>query len=125
MKPALRVLTLLTGLACVPFSLPVPARAQATAEAKAEAMAGAKALLQKLFTQDGTEEELQALIKEANKIGVPRQQILEAKLIWGLRHQNTQFLVKILPEVEILASSFDSSTAAAIPNVEAVKAFVH
>lgn len=114
MKSALRVLTFCAGLACVPLH----------AQTKEEAMAGAKALLKRLFTQDSTEEELAALIKEANKIGVPRQQIIEARLIWGLRHQDTKFLVKILPEVEILASSFDSSTAAAIPNVEAVNGFV-
>jgi hypothetical protein len=70
-----------------------------------------------------SEEELQALAKEANKAGVPRQQVIEAKLVWGLRHQDTKFLVKILPEVEILAASFDSASAAMLPNAEAAKGF--
>lgn len=89
-----------------------------------EAAAGAKALLQRLFAQETSEEELLALAKEANKAGVPRQQIIEAKLVWGLRHQDTKFLMKILPEVEILATSFDSASAAVLPNAEAVTSFV-
>jgi thiol-disulfide isomerase/thioredoxin len=99
----------------------ISVHAQATAAE--EAVAGAKALVQRLFSQDISEAELQELAKEANKAGVPRQQIIEAKLVWGLRHQNTKFLSKILPEVEILATSFDPTSAAAMPNAEAVKAF--
>ncbi|MDI1315274.1 TlpA disulfide reductase family protein [Prosthecobacter sp.] len=105
-------------LCCGQFSL--HAQAPATDEAKA----GVQALMQRLFAQDTTEEDLQSLAKEANKIGVPRQQIIEAKLVWGLRHQSTPFLLKILPEVEILANSFDPASAAALPNVAAVKAFI-
>ena len=89
-----------------------------------EAAAGAKALMQRLFAQNTTEAELLTLAKEANKAGVPRQAIIEAKLVWGLRHQDTPFLVKILPEVEILAANFDSASAAAIPTAEAAKAFI-
>jgi thiol-disulfide isomerase/thioredoxin len=99
----------------------ISVHAQATAAE--EAVAGAKALVQRLFSQDISEAELQELAKEANKAGVPRQQIIEAKLVWGLRHQDTKFLSKILPEVEILATSFDPTSAAAMPNAEAVKAF--
>jgi len=100
------------------------AQAPAPSPEEAAAVAGAKALVQRLFTQDSTEEQLQELAKEANKVGVPRQQIIEAKLIWGLRHQNTAFLFKVLPEVEILASSFDPSLSAALPDVDAVKSFI-
>ncbi len=105
-------------LCCGQFSL------HAQAPAAEESAAGVQALVQRLFAQDTTEEDLQKLVKEANKAGVLRQQIIEAKLVWGLRHQSTPFLLKILPEVEILASSFDQASAAALPNVEAVKAFV-
>lgn len=96
----------------------------AQASAAEEATAGAQALVKRLFAQDTTEEDLQKLAKEANKAGVLRQQIIEAKLVWGLRQQNTSFLVKILPEVEILAGSFDPASAAALPNVEAVQSFI-
>lgn len=96
----------------------------AQAPAAGEAAAGAQALMQKLFSQDISEEDLQVLAKEANKAGVPRQQIIEAKLIWGLRQQSTPFLVKILPEVEILASSFDPASAVALPSLETVKSFI-
>lgn len=113
MKSAICVLLLCCGL--------ISLHAQASTEE--EAVAGAKALAQRLFAQDTTLVELLALAKEANKANLPRQQIIEAKLVWGLRHQDTAFLVKILPEVEILAASFDPANAAALPNVDAVKAF--
>lgn len=100
----------------------ISVRAQATPAE--EAAAGAKAVVQRLFAQDTTEEELLALAKEANKAGIPRQQIIEAKLVWGLRHQDTAFLVKILPEVQILASSFDPANAAMLPNAEAATALI-
>lgn len=96
---------------------------RAQAPSAEEAAAGAKALVQRLFGQETTADELLALIKEANKAGVPRQTIIEAKLVWGLRHQDVAFLVKMLPEVEILAASFDAESAAAIPNAEAAKGF--
>ncbi len=67
--------------------------------------------------------ELAELAKEANKIGVPRQQIIEARLVWGLRNQDTAFLAKLLPEVEVLAANFDPAQAAAMPNAEAVQSF--
>ncbi len=100
----------------------LPAHAQApTAQ---EGAAGAQALMQRLFSENITQEELLELAKEANKIGVPRQQIIEAKLVWGLRHQDTAYLLKILPEIEILATSFDSASAAMLQDVDAVKAFI-
>ncbi|WP_395747297.1 TlpA family protein disulfide reductase [Prosthecobacter sp.] len=102
------------------FQLPLHAQ---TSPAQ-EAAAGAQALVQRLFTQEMSEEELLALGKEANKAGVPRQQIIEAKLVWGLRHQNTAFLSKILPEIEIMAGSFDSTNAAVLQNADAVKSFI-
>ncbi len=114
MKSLLCVLTLCATLSCL----------HAQAPSKEEAISGAKALMQRLFAQETTQEELLALVKEANLAGVPRQQVIEAKLVWGLRHQDTVFLVKILPEVEILATSFDSTNSAAIPNAEAAKAFI-
>ena len=97
---------------------------QAQSAAEEAALAATKAMVQKLFAQESSEESMLALAKEAGRAGVPRQQVIEAKLVWGLRHQNTAFLIKILPEVEILAASFDPASAAAMPNAEAVKAFV-
>jgi thiol-disulfide isomerase/thioredoxin len=114
MKSFLCFLLLCTGLS----------RLHAQTPAAGDAAAGAKALMQRLFAQNTTEAELLTLTKEANKAGVPRQAIIEAKLVWGLRHQDTPFLVKILPEVEILAANFDSASAAAIPTAEAAKAFI-
>ncbi|MCX6851754.1 MAG: thioredoxin-like domain-containing protein [Verrucomicrobia bacterium] len=124
MKPALCVFL----LCCAQLSLHAQATAAKEPAAKEpaakESAADAQAVVQRLFAQDIEEEELQKLAKVANKAGVLRQQIIEAKLVWGLRHQNTPFLVKILPEVEILSGSFDPASAAALPNVEAVKSFI-
>jgi len=97
---------------------------RAQAPAAEDFAARGQALVKQLFADHATAEELLALTKEANKAGVPRQQIIEAKLVWGLRHQEVPFLIKILPEVEILASSFDPASAAAIPNADTLKAFI-
>jgi len=114
MKALLRLGTLCATLSCL----------QLSAQSPEEAAAGAKALLQRLFSQETTADELLELAKEANKAGVPRQQVIEAKLVWGLRHQDSSFLIQILPEVEILATAFDFANAAALPNAEAVQGFI-
>ncbi len=101
-----------------------PLSVHAQAPTADEAAAGAQALVQRLFTEEMSQEALQELAKEANKAGVPRQNIIEAKLVWGLRHQDTAFLLKILPEIEIMATSFDPAGAAVLKNVEAVKSFI-
>ncbi|MBN8421514.1 MAG: redoxin family protein [Verrucomicrobia bacterium] len=97
---------------------------RAQAPAAEDFAARGQALVKQLFADHASAEDLLALTKEANKSGVPRQQIIEAKLVWGLRHQEIPFLIKILPEVEILASSFDPASAAAIPNADTLKAFI-
>lgn len=89
-----------------------------------ESPAPAKEIMQRLFGQVASETELLALVKEANHAGIPRQQVIEAKLIWGLRHQDAAFLMKILPEVEILASSYDPAFAAVLSDAQSVQAFV-
>jgi thiol-disulfide isomerase/thioredoxin len=81
-------------------------------------------LMQRLFNPAATEPELLQAAKDANKAGLPRQQIIEAKLIWGLRTQNTAWLVKILPELEILAANFDVTQSAGIKSADDIRAFV-
>ncbi|WP_170266997.1 peroxiredoxin family protein [Brevifollis gellanilyticus] len=81
-------------------------------------------LMQRLFNPGSTEQELTDAIKEANKAGVPRQQLIEAKLIWGLRTQNTAWLGKILPELEVLAGNFDSAQSAGIKSADDIRSFV-
>ena len=119
MRPTLRTLLAFTVLALsAPFAI-----AQETGKAEADAAAAAKETLQKLFAPSNTAEQLTELAKEANKLGIPRQQVIEARLVWGLRNQDTAFLTKLLPEVEVLASNFDPSQAAAMPNAAAIKSF--
>lgn len=81
-------------------------------------------LMQKLFNPGATSEELLAATKEASKAGAPRQQIIEAKLIWGLRRQDAAWLMKMLPEIEILAANFDASQSAGIKSADDIRAFI-
>ncbi len=81
-------------------------------------------LMQRLFNPGSSEQELMDAAKEANKLGVPRQQIIEAKLIWGLRTQNTSWLSKILPELEVLAGNFDTTQSAGIKSADDIRSFI-
>lgn len=81
-------------------------------------------MMQRLFNPGATQEELIAATKEAGLAGVPRQQVLEAKLIWGLRKQDTAWLVKMLPELEVLAKNFDPAQSAGIKSADDIRAFI-
>ncbi len=81
-------------------------------------------MMQRLFNPNATNEELVAATKEASKAGVPRQQILEAKLIWGLRKQDADWLMKILPELKVLAENFDPAQSAGIKSADDIRAFI-
>jgi thiol-disulfide isomerase/thioredoxin len=80
-------------------------------------------ILQRLLNPGATEQELQEAAKAANQAGMPRQQIIEARLIWGLRNQNTTWLVKILPELEVLAANFDPAQSVAFKSGDEIRAF--
>ena len=81
-------------------------------------------MMQRLFNPGATQEELIAATKEAGLAGVPRQQVIEAKLIWGLRKQDTAWLVKMLPEMEVLAKNFDPTQSAGIKSADDIRAFI-
>jgi thiol-disulfide isomerase/thioredoxin len=81
-------------------------------------------LMKSLFNPNASVEELLAATKEASKAGVPRQQIIEAKIIWGLRKQDTAWLVKILPEMEVLAANFDPTQSAGIKSADDIRSFI-
>lgn len=81
-------------------------------------------LMKSLFNPNASVEELLAATKEASKAGVPRQQIIEAKIIWGLRKQDTAWLVKILPEMEVLAANFDPTQSAGIKSADDIRGFI-
>lgn len=81
-------------------------------------------MMLRLFNPGATQEELIAATKEAGLAGVPRQQVLEAKLIWGLRKQDTAWLVKMLPELEVLAKNFDPAQSAGIKSADDIRAFI-
>ena len=122
MRLSLRTLLPLAAL-LLSASFAIAQTADGTDKPAADAASAAKEALQKLFAPSNSAEQLAELAKEANKLGIPRQQIIEARLVWGLRNQDSAFLAKLLPEVEVLAANFDPAQAAAMPNAEAVQSF--
>ncbi len=84
----------------------------------------AQELIQRLFDPQATMEQLLEAVKAAGMAGVPRQQMIEAKLIWGLRHNDEAFLTKILPEMQVLAANFDPAQSAGLKSADDIKSFI-
>jgi thiol-disulfide isomerase/thioredoxin len=116
--------TFMFTMKCALFFLTVLALLQMTQAQVSAPSAVPQELMQKLFNPSATAEELLAATKEAGKAGVPRQQLIEAKLIWGLRKQDAAWLVKMLPEMEVLAANFDSAQSAGIKSADDIRAFI-
>lgn len=83
-----------------------------------------RAMMQRMFNPQATQEELLETIKEAGRAGISRQKVIEAKLIWGLRRQDADWLVKMLPELEILAKNFDPQDSAGLKSADDVRGFM-
>lgn len=109
MKPRL---ALLTALSLLTLALP------------AQDAPDPRALMQQMFNPQATQEELLETLKEAGRAGISRQKIIEAKLIWGLRRQDADWLVKMLPELEILAKNFDPQDSAGLKSADDVRGFM-
>lgn len=109
MKPRL---TLLTALSLLTLALP------------AQDAPDPRALMQQMFNPQATQEELLETLKEAGRAGISRQKVIEAKLIWGLRRQDADWLVKMLPELEILAKNFDPQDSAGLKSADDVRGFM-
>ena len=75
-------------------------------------------LAKKLFGQEISSAELDKTANEALKQGAPKQIIAEAKLVWGLRHQDDDYLQKALPELEEAAKNFKKEDSAGMGSVE-------
>ena len=97
---------------------------QSASAQEPEAKKVSQEMMQRLFNPNASADELLATTKDASKAGVPRQQIIEAKLVWGLRSQNTEWLVKMLPELEVLATNFEVAQSAGMKSAEEIKAFI-
>ena len=85
---------------------------------------GPQELLQRLFDPQASQEQLLEAVKAAGQAGVPRQQLIEAKLVWGLRRQDAAWLEKIVPELEVLAANFDSTQSAGLKSADEVRSFI-
>jgi len=81
-------------------------------------------MMQRLFDPQATQEQLLETVKSAGMAGIPRQQLIEAKLVWGLRNQNTAWLEKILPELEVLAANFDRTQSAGLKSADEIRGFI-
>lgn len=81
-------------------------------------------LMQRLFDPQATQEQLLEATKAAGMAGVPRQQVIEAKLVWGLRRNDVAFLTKLLPELEILAANFNAAESAGLKSADDIRSFI-
>ncbi|TDU72913.1 thioredoxin [Prosthecobacter fusiformis] len=89
-----------------------------------EAAPAPQELMQRLFDPKANEEQLMEAVKKAGMAGIPRQQLIEAKLVWGLRNQDSAWLTKILPELEVLAANFDRSQSAGLKSADEIRSFI-
>ncbi|MES2737080.1 MAG: TlpA disulfide reductase family protein [Verrucomicrobiota bacterium] len=109
MKP-LRPL-LLTALLCAPLS------AQ-------EAGSSPQEMMQRLFDPQATKAQFEETAKKAGMAGIARQQIIEARLVWGLRNQDAVWLEKMLPELEVLAGNFDATQSSGFKTADEIRSFI-
>ena len=75
-------------------------------------------ITKKLFDQNISAADLDKAAEEALKSGAPKQLIAEARLVWGLQHQDNAYLAKILPELEAAAKSFKKEDSAGMGSAE-------
>lgn len=78
-----------------------------------------------LFAPTLSKPDFEQAVADGIKAGVPAQMIAEAKLIWGLRHQDNAFLEKSLPELELAAKDFKKEESAALGSHEDFQALIH
>ncbi|MFZ4596133.1 MAG: thioredoxin domain-containing protein [Verrucomicrobiaceae bacterium] len=75
-------------------------------------------LAKKLFNSEASLEDFKKASAEAEKSGAPAQLLAEAKLVWGLRHQDTAYLSSVLPELETAAKNFKKEDSAGLGSAE-------
>lgn len=107
-----------------PFLFATFLSATLCAQETAPQNASPQELMQRLFDPQATQNDLEETVKKAGAAGIPRQQLIEAKLIWGLRQQDTAWLEKILPELEIVAGNFDPQQSAGFKSADEIKSFI-
>ncbi len=100
-----------TALLCAPLS------AQEAASSPQETM-------QRLFDPQASKAQFEETAKKAGMAGIARQQIIEARLVWGLRNQDAAWLEKMLPELEVLASNFDAAQSSGFKSAEEIRSFI-
>lgn len=77
-----------------------------------------------LFAPNLAQADLEKAVADGTKAGIPAQTIAEAKLVWGLRHQDTAFLEKTLPEFEAAGKVFKKENSVSLGSPEDYMALV-
>jgi thiol-disulfide isomerase/thioredoxin len=83
------------------------------------------ALIKPLFEPNMSLADLEKAAAAGAKAGVPAQTIGEAKLVWGLRHQDNAFLERTLPELESAAQDFKKEDSASMSSKEDFLALIN
>ena len=71
-----------------------------------------------LFAPTLAQADLEKAVADGAKAGIPAQTLAEAKLVWGLRHQDTAFLEKVLPELEAAGKTFKKENSVSLGSPE-------
>ncbi|MBB5040106.1 TlpA family protein disulfide reductase [Prosthecobacter dejongeii] len=89
-----------------------------------EAASSPQEMMQRLFDPQASKAQFEEAAKKAGMAGIARQQIIEARLVWGLRNQDASWLEKMLPELEVLASNFDAAQSSGFKSAGEIRSFI-
>src|SRR4051794_38775408 len=81
-------------------------------------------IVKKLLSPDSSLEDFTKAAEDAVKAGAPAQLLAEAKLVWGLRHKDSAFLAKNLPEIEAAAANFKKEESAGLSSAEEFRSLI-
>ncbi len=80
--------------------------------------------VRKLFDPNSSLEDFVRVSEMAAKAGIPGQALSEAKLIRGIRQQDVEYLVNILPELDAAAAKFNINESVSMGSAEEFKGFI-
>jgi hypothetical protein len=90
-------------------------------ENKGDEFSERERIFKELFKPSSELEKFKELVKTANLAGIPRQQILEARLLWGLKNEQDGYIIEMLSEIEVLAENFDLTDAAVMVSKDQIR----
>jgi len=81
-------------------------------------------VLRGLFSPEQKQEQLITAVSAAKAAGFSDQILLEARLVWGLRNRDVEFLVPLIPELDLMVETFDPDKSAGIRKADEFKGLV-